>query len=785
MRIEHRFSRSDKGRVTLVGTLLALALVVGLLAGSSVTGGGPQRALAGKPVTITVGSAGGSYNKTFSWDITKEVDIDQGVATADLGYTVTVSNDTGTVSDVLVSGSLNVDNPTSAALVLTSITASAGGVSCTVDTSGGLTVPATGNKDYSYECDLGDTLPAAGAKVEATAVWSGGSDSDEKSIPALTQNKIDECVSVADPEDSSSPRTFCVGDPHDPDFSFTYSQTVDVPESGCQTYDNTATFTTNDTGTTGSDAASAEVCAGAAPLTTKAIGLDTPINPTCNATEWKFEIDKLDSCTDAPATIDVSFTGDVDSPHTVTLLSCVAGSGGSGSTATYTTDLHLDGTVSSASADIYTDWGNGGKFQLTEGPSACEKPETVNWDKNGATGGYCNSFENDEKLTPELGQQGWLFVLTSPYDDGPWELTTTFDPASQQPSNPVSGEQQGQNGAIHFIVYTDEGAQLLSASATNGTEHSVLTVSHCEVGWEPPTVTKTAEGSYDDTYTWTIAKALDVDRNDNTADLNYTVTVRHGASVVSNVKVTGTITVNNPNSVDFELGSITDELDGTDCDVTGDLTLSPGNNDFDYECDLGNDLPSGDVFNTVTIEWPKQTLANHALVTTGTDDFTSPAIDFAVNEIDECVDVRDSVEGFLGTVCVGNANPRIFDYTNTVDIPAGDCDTFDNTARFVTNDTGATGSDSETVRLCGETRTTPTPTPTPPPVLFVAPTPFTQVSPAEVVKEPSALPKSGYWNGQDNFPTGPFTIALLSSLAGLAVAIGGFSMLRRRRAEKR
>ncbi len=113
----------------------------------------------------------------------------------------------------------------------------------------------------------------------------------------------------------------------------------------------------------------------------------------------------------------------------------------------------------------------------------------VTWTGNGTNNGYCSSFEEDANLNPGPNQQGWLFILTSPYPTGPWTLTATFDPGG---TKTVTGVQQG-NGSVHFIVYSPAGAQLLSASATYGIEqkNSILTVSHCE-GVEPtPTPTRT------------------------------------------------------------------------------------------------------------------------------------------------------------------------------------------------------------------------------------------------------------------------------------------------------
>ena len=109
--------------------------------------------------------------------------------------------------------------------------------------------------------------------------------------------------------------------------------------------------------------------------------------------------------------------------------------------------------------------------------------QTVPWTGNGTTNGFCT----DNSANPVTSSaQVWLFILTSP-DAGPWTLTTVFQNSS---TSPVSGEQQG-NGSVHFFVTTSVDDKLLSASATNGTETSVLTVSDCTPGTAPPTTTTT------------------------------------------------------------------------------------------------------------------------------------------------------------------------------------------------------------------------------------------------------------------------------------------------------
>lgn len=220
----------------------------------------------------------------------------------------------------------------------------------------------------------------------------------------------------------------------------------------------------------------------------------------------------------------------------------------------------------------------------------------------------------------------------------------------------------------------------------------------------PPTIVKDAAGDYDRTWAWTIDKAVDDDALSGTSGsvtANYTVTVGHDDGVVSGVTVSGTITVFNPNA-DPLTADVTDVLsDGTVCPVTGGAgaVLQPGVNDFAYSCELAS-VPQAQLDNTATVAWLDQVLAGGAQLTGGTADFTFSAVSFAAADIDECVDVSDTYAGPLGTVCVGDADPTLFDYSRTWDLVDPGCVTYPNTAAFETNDTGAIGSDSQDVEVC-------------------------------------------------------------------------------------
>ncbi|MEI7770555.1 MAG: hypothetical protein WCI67_11225 [Chloroflexales bacterium] len=232
-----------------------------------------------------------------------------------------------------------------------------------------------------------------------------------------------------------------------------------------------------------------------------------------------------------------------------------------------------------------------------------------------------------------------------------------------------------------------------------------------------PGITKDAIGAYDNTYTWTIAKAVDQTRinkagttNQSGADatFNYTVTVEHDGGVISDVKVNGTITVSNlnidsnNNIIPVAITGVTDQLSGSTavCTVTsgGAQTLAQAKTSFAYECSLSG-LPQGELDNVATVTWAEQSINDQTLAA-GSASFTFSNISFAENTIDGSVNVTDSYAGDLGTVLVGDANPKSFTYARLVTGTPGKCTTVDNTATFTTNTSGATGSNSKTVELC-------------------------------------------------------------------------------------
>jgi hypothetical protein len=280
-------------------------------------------------------------------------------------------------------------------------------------------------------------------------------------------------------------------------------------------------------------------------------------------------------------------------------------------------------------------------------------------------------------------------------------------------------DTRNPGGVYILAVCKIDGANTYPAKASD-CKYDAFRVTTGQPGQQasPLVVTKDAAGSYMTAYGWTIDKGVDktlVKQVGGNATFGYTVQVGHDNGTTGDVHVTGTIDVFNPNFDSVTGATVTDQLsDGTDCAVTNgnDTAVATGDNFFAYACDLSG-LPQGQLDNSVTVTWPDATLPDDGGLAAGTADFTFPDVAFAQSVVDNCVDVTDSfgrnggtaATNGLGTVCVGGANPTTFSYQRTVVVPAADCVRMDNTATFTTGTTGATGSATKSVTVCGPAHT--------------------------------------------------------------------------------
>lgn len=230
----------------------------------------------GLPLTVSK-DATGSNDNTYTWTISKDVDktiVKQVGGSATFNYTVKVTHDAGTISGVKVAGKITVfnsnldsnDDPLAISGVDVTDELSDGTV-CSV-TNGAAAALTQLETQFEYTCNL-SALPQGQLDNTATVAWpeqlldngalldAGSADFTFKGI-SFTVKTIDECVDVTDTVDGTLGRV-CVGDPNPTSFGYSHGP-ITVPATGCVSYDNTASYETNDTQSKGSASKRVYVC---------------------------------------------------------------------------------------------------------------------------------------------------------------------------------------------------------------------------------------------------------------------------------------------------------------------------------------------------------------------------------------------------------------------------------------------------------------------------------------------------------------------------------------------
>jgi hypothetical protein len=201
-------------------------------------------------------SADATFDRTWDWTIKKTGDqtaLELAVGQSFLvNYEVTVSA-TKTDAGYEVTGKVTVTNANPMAAMDVKVADAIGGTAAIIDCGGGagddtLTVPAGVKASCDYKIDFGATKPASTTNV-ATVTFNALELKAEKAFTWSLDTETDECISVSDSKYGDL-GIVCAGD--SPKI-FKYSMFVG-PHEVCGTYQykNTATFTTNDSGTKGS-----------------------------------------------------------------------------------------------------------------------------------------------------------------------------------------------------------------------------------------------------------------------------------------------------------------------------------------------------------------------------------------------------------------------------------------------------------------------------------------------------------------------------------------------------
>jgi len=311
---------------------------------------------------------------------------------------------------------------------------------------------------------------------------------------------------------------------------------------------------------------------------------------------------------------------------------------------------------------------------------------------------------------------------------------TTCSPASG--GHPV-GSQPGTGKLIVGVAPFDDtdnpgGVYTLAVCKVGATSPSECKFDAFKVETaNPPAVaelivTKDANASYDRTFHWSIQKQVDknlVKQVGGSATFNYGISVTHDSGTDNNWQVGGTITVTNPNPggngsnnasgvdvVDNILSSFNSTTNTKVQDPNASCVVNSGSatgltvaeNTFislPYLCTYSQAPAASSETNDVSITW----LSPNS--TTKSAEFTQGFSFDIPNLIDECATIGDSYTGPLGTLCNTNVSPTLYSYSRTIPVPQFGCTSYGNTATFTTTDTGATGSKSQTVTVCGPVRT--------------------------------------------------------------------------------
>jgi hypothetical protein len=193
-------------------------------------------------------------------------------------------------------------------------------------------------------------------------------------------------------------------------------------------------------------------------------------------------------------------------------------------------------------------------------------------------------------------------------------ITFTFTaPADGCETSIVAYGSLGNNASNSLITSGGKSPAGFGYVDAGGNPISVCSTSHPAADL---TATKTATGSFDRKYTWGITKAVDkteIDESSGSATFNYVVKVTHDGGADGNWKVSGLITVDNPNTGDVTGVTVTDAIADANatCAVTGGTSATiPAASavDFPYTCTYTAAPSSTSELNTGTVAWGAQTV---------------------------------------------------------------------------------------------------------------------------------------------------------------------------------
>jgi hypothetical protein len=225
-----------------------------------------------------VKDASGTYDKVYSWGLTKDVDRNsatQPSGSAAFQYTVKATRSAALKTNIVVVGTITVFNPNVDAngdtIPVHHVTVTdhlSNDVECVVDDAVDVTI-STAEASFSYRCEF-DLISYGQLNNSVTVTWEAQTLSNGAELPAGSANfiftkipftftKIDACAKITDVLDAGTVKK--LGTPCGTK-TFVYNRSIHVPTSGCADHTNVATLLKKTTGVSQTASKTVTVCKG-------------------------------------------------------------------------------------------------------------------------------------------------------------------------------------------------------------------------------------------------------------------------------------------------------------------------------------------------------------------------------------------------------------------------------------------------------------------------------------------------------------------------------------------
>lgn len=682
-----------------------------------------------KPLTLAKTVTDPEYTQDWDWAITKTVSPTDTVADpqpsgTEFTYEVTVSPTPGKKTDGKYTTKLTLTNPNAFELKDVKLE----DANCEV-TEPNFDLAASETKEVTLSC----TAPAVeGGTNTATITWTdpiSGESSDPVSASAdysfekaemLPGEHAEVTIEDTFPEFAEqNPSAVVVG--KDGSKTFTYTVTHTAPEGECKEVTNTAKIVETEQTAT----ADAKVCNQAD------LGVSKNVITSLDRTyAWDIEksVDK--------SKISITPDGEAKASYTVTVTEGAAKDDNwamSGQITVKNPNVFRDAVVTVTDATSV-----GGECTVTDGENATIKAgETKVFDYTCAFTEKPASYDGTNTATVTWDGSDTPTTYTATFAEKDWQLNEKVKETTVSDTFPEFGAlpdgktlMWSAEGKEHVFTYehiftadelpaAGECAKVDNTASLSTGGEAVAQVELCVEA--PLTVSKTVSGSYDLTHSWAVEKSASPEkqslREGDKAMVDYDVVVTHTDAQHSNVKVSGTITVANPNAWGKDY-SVADVFAGTECTVDGATgKLAAGESvDLTYTCEMPEAFEPGEAdanVATVTTTGPD----GQPVATTS----EPAAVTWKITEHNDPVTVTDEFNGgaatTLGTITVGDdgtltADPETavvdgqkvtFSYEKEItDSVAGECTSYDNVAKVVGDDDATLAEDDATAEVCVE-----------------------------------------------------------------------------------